>query len=89
MTKENTRKEVQDYCVKVGSNRLFTQGAGGNVSWKDGNLLYIKASGTWLADANDKDIFLINRTDEFLSEYIAPYAERLKWNCSCTNSSCL
>jgi len=58
MTKENTRKEVQDYCVKVGSNRLFTQGAGGNVSWKDGNLLYIKASGTWLADANDKDIFL-------------------------------
>ena len=25
------------------------------------------------------DLFLINRTDEFLSEYIAPYAERLKW----------
>ena len=58
MTKENTRKEVQDYCVKVGSNRLFTQGAGGNVSWKDGNSLYIKASGTWLVDANNKDIFL-------------------------------
>jgi rhamnose utilization protein RhaD (predicted bifunctional aldolase and dehydrogenase) len=58
MTKENTRKEVQDYCVKVGGDRLFTQGAGGNVSWKDGDLLYIKASGTWLADANNKDIFL-------------------------------
>ena len=28
---------------------------------------------------NNKDIFLINRTDEFLSEYIAAYAERLKW----------
>ena len=25
------------------------------------------------------DLFLINRTDEFLSEYIASYAERLKW----------
>ena len=25
------------------------------------------------------DIFIINRTDEFLSEYIASYAERLKW----------
>ena len=25
------------------------------------------------------DIFIINRTDEFLNEYIAPYAERLKW----------
>ena len=29
--------------------------------------------------SNDIDLFLINRTDEFLSEYIAPYAERLKW----------
>ena len=25
------------------------------------------------------DVFIINRTDEFLSEYISPYAERLKW----------
>ena len=29
--------------------------------------------------ANSIDFFLINRTDEFLSEYIAPYAERLNW----------
>ena len=28
---------------------------------------------------NSIDFFLINRTDEFLSEYIAPYAERLNW----------
>ena len=28
---------------------------------------------------NKINIFLINRTDEFLNEYIAPYAERLKW----------
>ncbi len=28
---------------------------------------------------NNIDIYIINRTDEFLSEYIAPYAERLKW----------
>ena len=28
---------------------------------------------------NGKDIFLINRTDEFLNEDIAPYAERLNW----------
>ena len=32
----------------------------------------------WMKE-NNKDIFLINRTDEFLSEYIAPYAERLQW----------
>ena len=28
---------------------------------------------------NNIDYFLLNRTDEFLGEYIAPYAERLKW----------
>ena len=28
---------------------------------------------------NKIDLFIINRTDEFLNEYIAPYAERLKW----------
>ena len=32
----------------------------------------------WMAE-NNKDVLLINRTDEFLSEYIAPYAERLQW----------
>ena len=28
---------------------------------------------------NEVDIFIINRSDEFFNEYIAPYAERLKW----------
>ena len=32
----------------------------------------------WMKE-NSIDFFLINRTDEFLSEYIAPYAERLNW----------
>ena len=32
----------------------------------------------WMKN-NNKDIFIVNRTDEFLNEYIAPYAERLKW----------
>jgi len=32
----------------------------------------------WMEE-NNKDVLLINRTDEFLSEYIAPYAERLQW----------
>ena len=29
--------------------------------------------------SNGINLFLLNRTDEFLSEYIAPYAERLQW----------
>ena len=28
---------------------------------------------------NKIDIFLVNRTDEFFNEYIASYAQRLKW----------
>jgi len=36
---------------------------------------------------NAKDIFLINRTDEFLNEDIAPYAERLNWISNFSGSS--
>jgi len=32
----------------------------------------------WLKE-NNIDVFIVPRTDEFLSEYIASYAERLKW----------
>ena len=39
------------------------------------NLLKVQQ---WLIK-NNLDVFILFRTDEFLSEYIAPYAERLKW----------
>ena len=38
----------------------------------------IKKIRNWMKE-NKVNIFLINRTDEFMSEYIADYAERLKW----------
>lgn len=37
---------------------MLIQGAGGNASWKEGQSMWIKASGTWLADAEKKDIFV-------------------------------
>jgi len=49
---------VVEFCVKLSADPLLVQGAGGNVSWKDGNTLWIKASGTGLADAASKQIFL-------------------------------
>lgn len=52
------RNQVIDYCAEVGADALLVQGAGGNVSWKDGDTLWVKASGTWLADAARKDIFV-------------------------------
>jgi len=44
--------------ARVGKNILLVQGAGGNSSVKDGDVLWVKASGTWLADAEDQDIFV-------------------------------
>ncbi|WP_316151113.1 class II aldolase/adducin family protein [Cupriavidus sp. BIC8F] len=52
------RTAVTEYCAKIGRDSLLVQGAGGNVSWKDGDTLWVKASGMWLADAKQKDIFV-------------------------------
>lgn len=45
-------------CTSLGNNVEFIQGAGGNVSVKNGNNLLIKASGTWLSHALTKNIFI-------------------------------
>lgn len=42
----------------LGSDPLRVQGPGGNTSIKVGQTMWIKASGTELADANDTDIFV-------------------------------
>lgn len=55
---KNLKQSIIDYCAHIGTDHLLVQGAGGNVSWKDGDTLWIKASGTWLAEALEKDIFV-------------------------------
>lgn len=52
------RAAVEAFCARIGGDPLLVQGAGGNVSWKDGDALWVKASGTWLAEARQKDIFV-------------------------------
>ena len=44
--------------ARIGADRLLTQGAGGNTSLKDEGVMWIKASGTWLAHAADKPIMV-------------------------------
>jgi rhamnose utilization protein RhaD (predicted bifunctional aldolase and dehydrogenase) len=44
--------------ARVGNDVLLVQGAGGNSSIKLDDVLWVKASGTWLADAEAKDIFV-------------------------------
>ncbi len=43
--------------AELGSNRLLVQAAGGNTSIKDDGVLWVKASGRWLAKALDEPIF--------------------------------
>ncbi len=47
-----------DLSVAVGSDILKTQGAGGNTSAKFGGMMWVKASGTWLSQAKDRDIMV-------------------------------
>jgi len=54
----NIREAVEKFCTIIGSNPMLVQGAGGNISWKDGDTLWVKASGMWMADAEKKDIFV-------------------------------
>jgi len=52
------KNDVIQFCQCIGREPLLVQGAGGNVSWKDGSVLWVKASGTWLSDAGAQEIFV-------------------------------
>ncbi len=49
---------LREVSARLGSDPMLVQSAGGNTSVKDGELMWIKASGTLLADAMLKDIFV-------------------------------
>jgi len=44
--------------ARIGSDVKLVQGSGGNTSIKIGGVLWVKASGTWLADAARREIFV-------------------------------
>lgn len=50
--------ELRLMSARVGRDIRLVQGAGGNSSIKHGDVLWVKASGTWLADAEHQDIFV-------------------------------
>lgn len=54
----SVENQVKKFCALIGADPLLVQGAGGNISWKDGSVLWVKASGTWLAEAESKEIFV-------------------------------
>lgn len=56
-----------DLSRDIGSDILKTQGAGGNTSWKRDGLMWVKASGTWLAHARERDIMVPVRVEPLVA----------------------
>ncbi|MCG7349605.1 class II aldolase/adducin family protein [Sphingomonas sp. ACRSK] len=49
---------LRRFAVEIGADTTLVQGAGGNVSIKSESTMWIKASGTWLADALNDQIMV-------------------------------
>ena len=49
---------VRAFCANIGADALLVQDAGGNVSWKDDGVLWVKASGMHMADALKRPVFV-------------------------------
>lgn len=54
----HAHQTISQLCADLGKDPLLVQGAGGNVSWKENDVLWVKGSGTWLANADKEDIFV-------------------------------
>ncbi|MGB8313998.1 MAG: class II aldolase/adducin family protein, partial [Aestuariivirga sp.] len=50
--------DLKKLSARVGADPLLVQAAGGNTSLKQDEVMWIKASGTWLKDAVTRDIFV-------------------------------
>lgn len=61
-------KDFRSLSQRIGSDPLLVQGAGGNTSFKADGAMWIKASGTLLANAVDQDIFVAVDTTKALAE---------------------
>ena len=58
MTPIQEFQSLRALSAKLGSDPLLVQAAGGNTSIKQDGIMWIKASGTWLMEAEKKDIFV-------------------------------
>ena len=55
--------------ARIGADRLLIQGPGGNSSIKDGEELWVKASGQWLAEAEARPIFVPLAVSRLCDDY--------------------
>jgi len=57
-------RSLSELSVRIGQNPMLAQAATGNTSEKIGGILWIKASGKWLADANRPNMFVPVRLED-------------------------
>ncbi len=58
MTQASALPALRELSAKLGKDITRTQGAGGNTSVKAEGIMWVKASGTWLAEAEEREIFV-------------------------------
>jgi len=51
------QSQINMMSARIGANKMWVQAAGGNISWKDRGILWIKGSGKWLSAARIEPIF--------------------------------
>lgn len=69
---------LRKLSAKVGANPLLVQGAGGNTSIKENGLLWIKASGRWLAHSERDEIFVPVEISPLLGALASDHADAEK-----------
>ena len=67
--------ELAAFSARIGRDPEQVQAAGGNTSLKQDGLLWVKASGLWLADALERDLFVPVRLDAVLQGIDADAAD--------------
>ncbi|WEX08371.1 class II aldolase/adducin family protein [Chelativorans sp. AA-79] len=58
MAQASALPALKELSARLGRDITRTQGAGGNTSVKADGTMWVKASGTWLAQAEEKEIFV-------------------------------
>ncbi|PST22198.1 class II aldolase [Mesorhizobium plurifarium] len=66
MLRSSEFEALLDLSARVGADPDLVQGAGGNTSIKEGGILWIKASGLWLAHARQRDVMVPVALDPLL-----------------------
>src|SRR5256714_13074552 len=73
--------QLKDLSARIGGDPLLTQASTGNTSIKLDDVLWIKASGRWLADAKHEDILVpldLREVKRHISQQVDP-AEVYAW----------